>query len=326
MFQLEKVLGLTVDSNSGFGSSPKTSLYAYVAGSTVVISNISNNQQQHIINQSKKPIKSLAFSNCGNYLVVCEHGQHSAIKIWNIDAANLYQIGEIIPEEHGTKCLAISPDGNCLVTLGYNSTINLWDWRSKTKVAASKTSTEISGISFQEDGRYFVTIGKEHFFYWYFDNTSLAGKSAAIGGIEDVLFSDVACGKGKCNQFTYVVTRNGTLVTFNDQRAVEQLVELEIGVSCIGVNEKYVFVGCQEAIILCFDSLTLDILYALPKCHQLGTDINADQFSGNISRGKFLNIMLFIRLFREEQVVILSTLIYMDVFDRKTRGNTIANC
>ncbi|GJQ69095.1 hypothetical protein Trydic_g6259 [Trypoxylus dichotomus] len=275
MFRLEKLLGVTVDFTNSVSSSPNTDLIAYTAGSTVVLTNISTKREQYIVNQDRKPIKSLIFPNCGKHLFICENCQSGCIKIWDIQDKP-HQIGEITPDERGTRCFAISPNGDHLVTLGYNFTVNLWNWRTKTKVTGSKVSTEVHSVSFQEDGEYFVTVGNKHFKYWYFDGTSINGKSADFRGLQDVLFCQVICGKGKCRRYVYVGTKNGAIYMFNEQRIVEQLMELGISVSSIVASEKFIFIACQEAVILCCDSLTLDILYQLPKCHHLGWSLDEE--------------------------------------------------
>ena len=37
--------------------------------------------------------------------------------------------------------------------------VNVWDWRSGSKVASNKVSSKVSAMSFAEDGSYFVTAG-----------------------------------------------------------------------------------------------------------------------------------------------------------------------
>lgn len=283
MFHLEKVLGLTVESNHGLDSNPKTDLIAYVAGSTVVLSNISNSDQRHIINRSRKPIRSVAFSRCGKYLLIGEHGQNSAVKIWSVQ--DLEQIGEIIPDEYGSRCLTIAPDGNYLVTIGYNFTVSVWDWRKKTKICGSKVSTEIIAVSFEERGNYFVTIGKKHLKYWYIDyldKSGLVGKSAAIRDLRDLQFCDVSCGVGRYNGSTYVVAKSSSIYIFNSKRLLERSNDVKIEINCVVVNEKCGFVGCKEGTILCFDNSTLAVLYNLPKCHVLGSGVNPSTLKDGI--------------------------------------------
>lgn len=272
MFQLDKVLGLTVDSNRGLASNCKADLIAYSAGSAIVLTNISNNTQRHIINHSKKAITALVFSPCGEYLFTSEYGQNSTIKIWSVQG-DLEQKGEIVPDENGTRCFTVSPDGNFIVTVGHNFTLSLWNWRNKLKITGGKVSYQISGVSFAQDGKYFVTAGHKHLKYWYWDDTNLLSpKSAAAVDRSNPEFCDVFCGRGRCCRYTYAVTNDGKLYMFNEQRNLEKWVELERIVKCLVVNEKFVFLGCEDAAIYCFDSLTLKFLYNLPKCHGLGVE------------------------------------------------------
>lgn len=44
--------------------------------------------------------------------------------------------------------------------------------------------------------------------------------------------------------------------------------------NCIAVGEKYIFVGCAEGIIRCFDPSTLRFITTLPRNHYLGVDVS----------------------------------------------------
>jgi hypothetical protein len=44
--------------------------------------------------------------------------------------------------------------------------------------------------------------------------------------------------------------------------------------NCITVGENYIFVGCAEGIIRCFDPATLRFVTTLPRTHYLGVDVS----------------------------------------------------
>lgn len=44
--------------------------------------------------------------------------------------------------------------------------------------------------------------------------------------------------------------------------------------NCIAVGEKYIFVGCAEGIIRCFDPSTIRFITTLPRNHYLGVDVS----------------------------------------------------
>lgn len=44
--------------------------------------------------------------------------------------------------------------------------------------------------------------------------------------------------------------------------------------NCIVVGENYIFVGCAEGIIRCFDPASLRFITTLPRTHYLGVDVS----------------------------------------------------
>lgn len=44
--------------------------------------------------------------------------------------------------------------------------INVWNVKSKYKVASNKVAQSIKGISFAENGDHFVTVGNRHVKFW----------------------------------------------------------------------------------------------------------------------------------------------------------------
>ncbi len=86
-----------------------------------------------------------------------------------------------------------------LVSVGYQHDQNVfvWNWKANAKLATNKITTkvsyrilcshydvimisccdaQVSGISFSEDGKYFVTVGNRRVRYWYFDTTTKDSK------------------------------------------------------------------------------------------------------------------------------------------------------
>ena len=50
---------------------------------------------------------------------------------------------------------------------------NVWNFKTKFKVASNKIACKIKGISFSKDGTYFVTVGNRHVKFWYLSVSTL---------------------------------------------------------------------------------------------------------------------------------------------------------
>ncbi|XP_074041740.1 WD repeat domain 62 isoform X2 [Leptinotarsa decemlineata] len=292
--KLERVLGVTVSSNAAL-TSDNNGLIAYPAGCTVVLFNTRTEQQSHIINTCRKTVTSLAFSSCGRYIVTGECGHQPAVRIWDLQsdpqsghpglAPQPQQVAEFLVHKFGINCVAFSPTGKYVVSIGtqHDMIVNVWDWKNNIKVASNKISTKVKSIAFAENGSYFVTVGNRHVKFWYLehgnakykDTVPLMGRSAILGDQRNNYFCDVACGKADSADSTYVITRSGLLCEFNNRRLLDKWVELRTSsANCITVGEKYIFVGCAEGIIRCFDPATLRFVTTLPRNHYLGVDVS----------------------------------------------------
>lgn len=43
--------------------------------------------------------------------------------------------------------------------------------------------------------------------------------------------------------------------------------------NCMAVGDQYIFVGCADGIVRCFDPSTLHFVTTLPRTHYLGVDV-----------------------------------------------------
>ncbi|XP_044261628.1 mitogen-activated protein kinase-binding protein 1 isoform X1 [Tribolium madens] len=292
--KLEKVLGVTVSSNAALASDNDGTI-AYPAGCTVVLFNTKTEEQHHIINSSRKTITCLAFSSCGRYIVTGECGHQPAVRVWDLYSDPIpshpglspqpQQVAEFIGHKFGVNCVAFSPSGKYVVSIGtqHDMIVNVWDWKNNIKVASNKVSTKVKAVAFAENGSYFVTVGNRHVKFWfleygkskYKEAVPLMGRSAILGEQRNNYFCDVACGKAQSGDSTYAITRSGLLCEFNNRRLLDKWVELRTTrANCITVGENYIFVGCAEGIIRCFDPATLRFITTLPRTHYLGVDVS----------------------------------------------------
>ncbi|KAI4454792.1 wd repeat domain 62 isoform g [Holotrichia oblita] len=259
--KLEKVLGVTVSTNSALDSNPHSEIVAYPAG--------------------------IEFSECGH---------QPAVRVWDLQSdpqsgghPGLYpqvqQVAEFLSHKYGICCVAFSPTNKYVVSIGtqHDMIVNVWDWRNNIKVASNKVSTKVKSLAFSENGSYFVTVGNRHVKFWfleygkakYKEAVPLMGRSAILGEQRNNYFCDVACGKGECGDSTYAITRSGLLCEFNNRRLLDKWVELRTtSANCIAVGKSFIFVGCAEGIVRCFDPLTLKFITTLPRTHYLGVDVS----------------------------------------------------
>ncbi|VVC42307.1 Hypothetical protein CINCED_3A022545 [Cinara cedri] len=194
------------------------------------------------------------------------------------------QIAEFPGHKYGINCVVFSPNQKYLVSVGshHDMILNVWEWKSNLKYASNKVSTRIKAISFSDNGN-FVTIGNRHVKFWYLQSSRsvtykepvpLMGRSAILGEQRNNDFIDVACGHGELRDYTYVITKSGLLCEFNSHRYLDRWVELKTSkANCMTIGSQFIFVGCTEGIIRCFNPETLQFITTLPRTHYLGVDV-----------------------------------------------------
>ncbi|XP_067138205.1 mitogen-activated protein kinase-binding protein 1-like isoform X2 [Centruroides vittatus] len=283
--KLERVLGLTVSCNAALDCDPITSIVAYPAGCVIVLYNVRKNRQCHILSASKKTITCLAFSWDGKYLVTGECGHQPHVRVWDVQDCN--QVAEFSGHKYGINCVAFSPNLKYVVSVGtqHDMIVNVWEWKSNVKIASNKVSCKVKAISFASSGNYFVTVGNRHVKFWYLEYSRstkyklepvpLMGRSAILGDQRNNYFCDVSCGRSEMADSTYAITKSGLLCEFNSRRLLDKWVELRTSsANCISVGKDYIFIGCAEGIVRCFNPFNLQFLCTLPRPHYLGIDID----------------------------------------------------
>ena len=131
-------------------------------------------------------------------------------------------------------------------------------------VATNKITSKVYGLAFSEDGKYFVTAGNRRVRFWnmHFSSTGkdekvhyhslihilfqfsillppvqqttpLKGRSAILGNLQDNCFMAVECGRGSIAPFTYVLTRSGILCKFDQNRALDMFVTVQVYMSTV---------------------------------------------------------------------------------------------
>ncbi|KAL9954783.1 hypothetical protein ACROYT_G042360 [Oculina patagonica] len=284
---LDKVLGLTVTRNASLACDPLSGVVAYPAGCVVVLFNPRKNKQSFVLNTSKKTITSVAFSGDGKYLATGESGHMPCVRIWDMEDQSHPQISEMAKgHKFGISCVAFSPNLKYVASVGFqhDMIVNIWNWKTGTKVASNKVSSKVSALSFSENGSYFVTVGVRHVKFWYFDTESnkskvsktlvINGRAALLGEQRNNTFCDVACGRGINSDLTYCVSSSGLLCSINSKRVLDTWVELKTSKArAIAVSEHYIICGCADGIIRVFNPLKLQFIVTIPKPHFLGVNV-----------------------------------------------------
>ncbi|KAE9544023.1 hypothetical protein AGLY_001712 [Aphis glycines] len=280
--KLERVIGLTVSTNSSLDVDKNTGTIAYPAGCTVVFHNPVLGSETHLSNICRKSITCLTFSSDGRYLGTGECGHQSNVRVW--DMADFTQIAEFPGHKYGINCVAFSPNQKYLVSVGsqHDMIVNVWEWKLNLKYASNKVSAKIKAIAFSDNGN-FITIGNRHVKFWYLQSSRsvtykepvpLMGRSAILGEQRNNDFIDVCCGHGELKDYTYAITKSGLLCEFNNRRLLDRWVELKTtSANCMAIGNQFIFVGCAEGIVRCFNPGTLQFVTTLPRTHYLGVDV-----------------------------------------------------
>ncbi|XP_065833168.1 mitogen-activated protein kinase-binding protein 1-like isoform X2 [Oscarella lobularis] len=290
--KLEKVIGITASTNSCL--SANSTYFAYPAGCVAVLYNAKKNKQRHVHNQARKPLSCIELSPDGKLLATGESGHNPCVRVYDMASLVTSQSGpnlvaELRGHKHGISCLAFSPNMKYIVSVGYehDKNVNVWQWKTGVvKVATNKISTKVRGLSFSEDGAYFVTVGTRHVRFWYLNTDQkkkqlnlalpLHGRNGILGEHIGQRFTAVACGRGNAASSTFCVTKTGQLIEFNSKREPQKLVELKVSsAGCVLATETYVICGCSEGVIRLFDPSTLKYICSLPRPHSLGVIIPA---------------------------------------------------
>ena len=86
--------------------------------------------------------------------------------VWALSSGRV--VSELRSHKFGVACVAWSPDGARLVSVGFrhDKTLLLWDWRDGGLVAKGKVSQRVHAVAFARDGSFFVSCGERHVKWW----------------------------------------------------------------------------------------------------------------------------------------------------------------
>jgi WD40 repeat protein len=218
------------------------------------------------------------------------------VRVW--DVKDKIQICEFGGHKFSIECVCFT-NNNLIVSIGsiHDMVVNVWNLKSKFKVASNKIACKIKGIAFSRDSSFFVTVGNRHVKYWYLTVSSLMetvplkGRAAILSDMRNMNFCDVVCGTGDCIYSTYTITTNGILCEFNnEQRCINRSIDLpstEHAYCIYADNRENLFIGCSNGTILIFRQKTLEIITSLPRPHSLGIDLSITTTTSPMSNNKY---------------------------------------
>ncbi|CAF3849173.1 unnamed protein product, partial [Rotaria sordida] len=283
---LEHVLGFTSMSNSLIGQDHST--VAYAAGRTVILFNKNTHKQDFVISTACKTITSLSLSPDGQYLATGECGHNPKVRIWDLtgDRKSCIELGD---HKFAIDSVCFSPKVDRLVSIGslHDGNIYVWNWRNKKKLTSNRCLGSIHRVAFAEDGSYFVTVGIRHVKFWYSvaKSTSgvvpLRGHDVILGESRNNHFIDVVCGRKNCTGLTYVLTANGLICQFDENRKLRADKKFQEKTNCLAISDSYLVVGCDKGVVYILSSEILENIMSVPLPHCLGIDIN---FIGSIDQ------------------------------------------
>jgi mitogen-activated protein kinase binding protein 1 len=275
--RLERVLGITTQSNASLSSSKNGDIF-YSAGCVAVRYNAEENRQKSFSQGSNRSISCQAVSDCGNFLAIGERGHQPTITVWEIHTNQ--KIVTLSGHKHGIGCLGFSPDGKFLVSAGFRHDKQLlcWDWASMKLVSTLKVTHKVHAVRFHPSGDFFVTCGDRHMKWWtlHYDDggvmCEITGKAASI--MEEhssAVFLDVCCGTGAYDSYVFSCSATGLLCTFSTTgRMMETWIQMESpSAYCLSLLTRpdgytLLFAGCADGVIRAFQPHDLQYLATLP--------------------------------------------------------------
>ncbi|CAF1518450.1 unnamed protein product, partial [Rotaria sp. Silwood1] len=106
------------------------------------------------------------------------------------------------------------------------------------------------------------------------DIVSLRGHDALLGEKKNNLFIDVVCGRRNCTGLTYVLTANGLICQFDENRKLRTDKKLQEKTNCLAISDSYLVVGCNKGVVCVLSPETLENIMSVPLPHCLDIDIN----------------------------------------------------
>lgn len=284
---LEKVIGVSAESNAAFVVNPMTGCLAYPAGRTIVIYDPRSNRQVHFINTGTKTVSCLAWSSTGDLLAVGERGHQPQVHVYKcpVDAALLeasseYRlISSLQYHKFGVAAVAFSPGrAGILVSVGFkhDQSIVMWDWNNGNNepFAVGMLKKEVHSLCFVDgnDEAHQMEVctassgGRLEVWKLSTDeNTQRQLKPYAVG-LPTVLQKCDFVSVGVDTSSLYALTSTGILCSVNLK---EMLVSKWVGLNtpsafAVSIGSRFMAVACSSGVVRIFKPKTLEYVTTLP--------------------------------------------------------------
>jgi hypothetical protein len=103
------------------------------------------------------------------------------------------------------------------------------------------------------------------------ETVPLKGRAAILDYMKNSYFCDVVCGRtSELSHYTFIITTNGYLCQFDENRALKRCINLNDKAHCLCADDNHLYIGCSNSTILVFDQKTLEYVATIPRSHNLG--------------------------------------------------------
>ncbi|KAI3514796.1 hypothetical protein L1887_13498 [Cichorium endivia] len=294
-FDLEEIIGLTVKNGNGLASSISDSKFVYIAGCVIVLYDVDSWTQSHLLvsNRSPKPLSCVAVSQDGSYIAAGESGQQPSIIVWS--SATLTSISELKGHRYGVACMAFSPDGKHLVSIGIpqDGYLCLWDYRSGTlvkKLKACSSFSAVASVSFSADANFILTAGKRHLKIWTVGlptksraktekvSPTMQGTSVNLGHHKGCTFIAVTSSiKSGEPVLIYALTDSGVLCLLHGGLTITHSVDLKVEKGYgLSASQELIACACDNGVVKLYTIGSLehagDLHYSEHKQNKKTTD------------------------------------------------------
>lgn len=279
-----------------------------MAGCVVVVYDVESGAQSHLMvsHRTPKPLCCVAMSRDGRFLAAGESGHQPAVLVW--DCTTLAVVCELKGHLYGVECIAFSPDGEHLVSVG--GYIYLWDWCKGvlvTKVKATSSCTGVTSVTFSSNAKFIVTAGKKHLRKFGMSGTSprtmtnrravpmgLHGKPIDLGSHKGSSFISVTSSVYtnscvlSCDETEvlpiYALTDAGVLCLLDSGMSVKDSVDLKVKKGfALSTSGEFIACACSEGVVqlLTVESLAYvgSLLYSTSKNCQAESDLSFSKAS-----------------------------------------------
>ncbi|KAL1083219.1 hypothetical protein V6Z11_D09G185300 [Gossypium hirsutum] len=294
---LKEIIGLTTKNANGLAAAVSTSSFVYVAGCVAVVYDAESGTQLHLMlsHRMAKPLSCVAMSRDGRFIAAGESGPQPSVLVW--DYVTRTFISELKGHIYGIECIAFSPDGKHLVSVG--GYIYLWDWRSGilvTKLKASSSCSSVTSVTFSSDANYIVTAGKKHLKFWAVGasprtrmnkgtvSLSIHAKPINLGpqkgssfiSVSSAIWTDgsvVNCDQADELFPIYALTDAGVLCLIDSGLSLRNSVDLKVEKGfALSASSKLIACACSNGQVQLFNGVDLgyvgSLLYSKAKsCH-----------------------------------------------------------